>query len=50
MTVDELIQELSKYPSDATVQIVNDEGVLNGLDIVWPERDDLILMGSNDVR
>ena len=46
MTVDELITKLLKLQFDATVRILNDEGVINDLEAAWLAEDNLVFVGS----
>lgn len=46
MTVAELIAKLLKLQFDATVRILNDEGVINDLEAAWLAEDNLVFIGS----
>ena len=46
MTVQELIAKLLKLQFDATVRILNDEGVINDLEAAWLVEDNLVFIGS----
>lgn len=48
MTVQELIDKLLKLQFDATVRILNDEGVINDLEAAWLAEENLVFIGSKE--